>query len=259
MFDLTKETNLKINFPDGTNSKIDTNVEKLINHMQNEILNNQHLPFFYNFKKSADQYSEIFLKFYSYLILNHNQSMTELYQDLFVLFCLDQKVKGKFLEFTKNYDCSNSLLLEKKFDWEGVLVSSSNEINKALDNTRPNCKIIDNYFSSNESQSEYMFSSSPALDLQKKLGSKQKFSSINDIFLKYFDESPIDYLSIDTEGSEIKILEELDFQKFAPTIITVKHRFNEQQAMLDILLSQNNYVRFFKEHSQFDAWYVLQL
>ena len=259
MFDLTKETNLKINFPDGTDSKIDPNVEKLINQLQKEILNNQDLPFFYNFRKSADKYSEIFLKFYSYLITNHNQSMTELYQDLFVLFCLDQKAKGKFLEFTKNYDYSNSLLLEKKFDWEGVLVSSSNEINKALDNTRPNCKIINNYFSSNESQSEYMFSYSPALDLQKKLGSKQKISSVNDIFLKYFDESPIDYLSIDTEGSEIKILEELDFQKFAPTIITVKHRFNEQQAMLDILLSQNNYVRFFKEHSQFDSWYVLQL
>ena len=259
MFDLTKETNLKINFPDNTVSKIDPNVEKLINQLQKEILNNQDLPFFYNFRKSADKYSEIFLKFYSYLISNHNQSMTELYQDLFVLFCLDQKAKGKFLEFTKNYDYSNSLLLEKKFDWEGVLVSSSNEINKTLDNTRPNCKIIDNYFSSNDSQSEYMFSDTSALDLQKPKESQENFSSVNDIFLKYFDESPIDYMSIDTEGSEIKILEELDFKRFAPTIITVKHHFTQQQAKLDILLSQNNYLRFFKEHTQFDAWYVLQL
>jgi len=255
MYDLTKETNLKLNFPDGTVSEIDENVEKLINQLQNEVSNNQFLPFFHNFRKSADQYSEIFLKFYSYLITNHNQSMSDLYQDLFVLFCLDQKEKGNFLEFTKNYDYSNTLLLEKKFDWGGVLVSSANEINK----NRPNCKIIDNYFSSNESQSEYMFSYPPVSDLQIETGTEQKISSVNDIFLKHFNKSPIDYMSIDVDGSEMKILEELDFKKFAPTIITVKHHFSDHEAMLDILLSQNNYLRFFKEHSQFDAWYVLQL
>jgi len=259
MFDLTKETNLKINFADNTVSKIDPNVEKFINQLQKEILNNQDLPFFYNFRKSADKYSEIFLKFYSYLITNHNQSMTELYQDLFVLFCLDQKVKGKFLEFTKKYDYSNSLLLEKKFDWEGVLVSQDVGLNKTLDKNRPNCRIIDNYFCFNESQSEHMLSYPLVPDLQKKKFINQKTFSVNDIFLKYFDESPIDYMSIDVDGSEMKILEELDFKKFAPTIITVKHHFSDHEAMLDILLSQNNYLRFFKEHSQFDAWYVLQL
>ena len=184
-------------------------MEKLINQMQNEILNNQNLPFFYNFRKSADQYSEIFLKFYSYLIANHNQSMTYLYQDLFVLFCLDQKVKGKFLEFTKNYDYSNSLLLEKKFDWEGVLVSSANKI---LDKTRPNCKIIANYFSFDDNLKDSIFSCPSALDLQKPIETEENVSSVNDIFLKYFDESPIDYMSIDVDGSEMKILEELEFK-----------------------------------------------
>ena len=255
MFNITEEKNLKLNFPDGKVSFVDENVQKFISQLQNEISNNQHLPYFYNFKKSVDQYSEIFLNFYSYLITNHNQSMTDLYQDLFVLFCLDQKEKGKFLEFTKNYDYSNSLLLEKKFNWEGVLVSSAKEINK----TRPNCKIIDNYFSANKSQSEYIFSYPPVSDLQKKTETPQKILSANDIFLKHFNKSPIDYMSIDADGSEMKILEEIDLKKFAPTIITVKHHFTEQQAMLDKLLSQNNYLRFFKEHSQFDAWYVLQL
>ena len=255
MFNIIQEKNLKLNFPDGKVSFVDENVQKFISNLQDQISNNHQLPFFHNFRKSADQYSEIFLKFYSYLITNHNQSMSDLYQDLFVLFCLDQKEKGIFLEFTKNYDYSNSLLLEKKFDWEGVLVSSANEINK----TRPNCKIIDNYFSANESKGEYMFSYPPVSDFQKGEETEQKIYSVNDIFLKYFNQSPIDYMSIDADGSEIKILEELDFKKFAPTIITVKHHFSDQQAMLDVLLTQNNYLRFFKEHSQFDAWYVLQL
>ena len=252
---IEKSAELKLN--DGKILTVGQNSLDLTEAFKSNNRNN--LPFFWDLSKTLGNYSDIFLNFYIYLIANNKLSQSQLYQDLFVLFCLDQKVKGKFLEFTKNYDYSNSLLLEKKFDWEGVLVSSSNEINKTLEKTRPNCRMIDNYLSSNDSQSEYMFSIPSALDLQKPKESQENFSSVNDIFLKYFDESPIDYMSIDTEGSEIKILEELDFKRFAPTIITVKHHFSEQQAMLDILLSQNNYLRFFKEHTQFDAWYVLQL
>jgi len=260
MFNITKDTNLKLKFPDGTVSNIDENVQKLISQMQDDVSNNIFLPSFDKFRKSADQYSEIFLKFYSYLIANHKESMSQLYQDLFVLFCLDQKVKGKFLEFTQNHN-SNTLLLEKKFNWEGVLVGLTSELNRTLKKSRPNCKIINNYFSHNfnESYNKNMFSPPLDLDLGKSIETEQNIISVNDIFLKHFTTNPIDYMSIDIEGFEMKILEEFDFKKFAPTIITIKHHFAEQQVMLDVLLSQNNYLRFFKEHSQNNAWYVLQL
>ena len=65
-------------------------------------------------------------------------------------------------------------------------------------------------------------------------------------------------MSVDTEGSELLILENFDFAQFAPEIVTVEHNFTDAQDKLDGLFIKNNYIRVFKEHTQFDAWYVLQ-
>ena len=82
-------------------------------------------------------------------------------------------------------------------------------------------------------------------------------SSLNDVFKKYFNNSPIDYMSVDTEGSELLILQNFDFEKFSPRIVTVEHNYTDNQKKLDTLFIENNYTRIFKEYTQFDAWYVL--
>ena len=82
--------------------------------------------------------------------------------------------------------------------------------------------------------------------------------SLNDVFVKYFDSEQIDYMSVDTEGSELEILRNFDFKKFSPKIVTVEHNFTDQQKKLDELFMMNGYLRFFKDYTQFDAWYVLQ-
>jgi hypothetical protein len=82
--------------------------------------------------------------------------------------------------------------------------------------------------------------------------------SLNDVILKYFKGTQIDYLSVDTEGSELLILENFSFEKYAPKIVTVEHNFSDSQSELDDLLTKNNYRRYFKDFTQFDAWYVRQ-
>ena len=82
--------------------------------------------------------------------------------------------------------------------------------------------------------------------------------SLNDVFIKYFNSSPIDYMSIDTEGSELEILRNFDFKKFGPSILTVEHNHSDEERIIDELLMVNGYIRYFKEHTQFDAWYILQ-
>ena len=57
--------------------------------------------------------------------------------------------------------------------------------------------------------------------------------SLNDVFIKYFNSSPIDYMSVDTEGSELLILEQFDFEKFSPKIVTVEHNFTESETKLE--------------------------
>ena len=80
--------------------------------------------------------------------------------------------------------------------------------------------------------------------------------SLNDLFIEHFDSKPIDYMSVDTEGSELQILEKFNFEKYGPKYITVEHNFTDHQALLDKLLEENGYSRMFGEYSQFDAWYM---
>ena len=85
-----------------------------------------------------------------------------------------------------------------------------------------------------------------------------KTISLNDVISKYFDGIKIDYMSVDTEGSELLILKQFDFDNYAPKVVTVEHNFSDAEAELDELFFRYNYQRFFKGFTQFDAWYVRQ-
>jgi hypothetical protein len=67
----------------------------------------------------------------------------------------------------------------------------------------------------------------------------------------------IDYLSVDTEGSELEILQAFDFANYNIKIMTVEHNFvepNRQEVFK--LLSGEGFVRVFEPLSKFDDWYV---
>jgi len=67
----------------------------------------------------------------------------------------------------------------------------------------------------------------------------------------------IDYVSIDTEGSELAILQAFDFADFDIKIMTVEHNFiesNRQEVFK--LLSGKGFMRLFESLSKFDDWYV---
>ena len=81
--------------------------------------------------------------------------------------------------------------------------------------------------------------------------------SLTDMLEKYDAPSIIDYLSIDTEGSEFEILQAHNFKKFKFNIITVEHNYTEQRKKIFELLTANGYIRKYTELSHFDDWYVL--
>ena len=91
---------------------------------------------------------------------------------------------------------------------------------------------------------------------QKGYSVKVSTISLNEVFKKYFNGESIDYMSVDTEGSEFLILSKFNFKKYGPKIVTVEHNFTENENKLDNLFEKNNYTRYFVKNSQFDAWYV---
>ena len=66
----------------------------------------------------------------------------------------------------------------------------------------------------------------------------------------------IDYLSIDTEGSEYEILKNFDFEKYSFKVITVEHNNTVNETLINQLLEKNGYKRQLDEISQFESWYT---
>jgi hypothetical protein len=83
-----------------------------------------------------------------------------------------------------------------------------------------------------------------------------KTISLEDLLAKHGAPQKIDYLSIDTEGSEFEILNNFNFDKYQFTIITCEHNFTPARGEIFSLLTKKGYVRKYEELSQFDDWYV---
>ena len=80
--------------------------------------------------------------------------------------------------------------------------------------------------------------------------------SLEDMLDKHGAPSKIDYLSIDTEGSEFDILKDFDFEKYDIKIITCEHNFTKSRKDIFSLLTSNGYQRKLTGASKFDDWYV---
>ena len=277
-----KPRNIKINFKNGQVSQIDENVHQLVVGLQNEInFEKKQFPFFWNLTKKINDFDSILLEFYSYLLKHRKSSKSQLFQDLFVQFIHNDKTNGTFLEFgaTDGISLSNSVMLENKFGWTGVLAEPSPQWKQKLFENRPNATILtDCIYSETGKKLDFFVSDSGVLSTLEEFRESDALSmpgntrarnasgyncevktiSLNDVISKYFDGIKIDYMSVDTEGSELLILKQFDFDNFAPKVVTVEHNFGEAEDELDELFFRHNYQRFFKGFTQFDAWYVRQ-
>ena len=204
----------------------------------------------------------------SKIMFYFSQSHSQLRQDLFALNQLNFKKNGFFLEFgaTDGINLSNTYLLEKKFNWKGILVEPAKCFYKELKKRR-NC-YIENKIVYKDSKSKLIFCETynPELSTISQnsnrnrdfIQSKYELEtiSLNDLLRKYNMPKIIDYLSIDTEGTEFDILNNFNFKEFKFRIITCEHNFGFNRKKIFKLLSKNNYTRKFTEISQFDDWYI---
>lgn len=203
----------------------------------------------------------------------YQKSKSQLGQDLFVLNQFNFKENGYFVEFgaTNGLDLSNTFLLEKEFGWKGIVAEPCKSWHTDLKKNR-NCKIDTNCvwvnsnseLNFNETESaEYStitdFNSNDYNIKKRKNVNQYKVStiSLNDLLIKYDAPQNIDYLSIDTEGSEYEILRYFDFKKYSINVITVEHNFTSQREQIFNLLSKQGYERVLKSISKWDDWYIL--
>jgi FkbM family methyltransferase len=218
-----------------------------------------------------------------YLI--HSQSQFS--QDLFVISEIScRELPPFFVEFgaMDGKRFSNTFLLEIFFKWNGILCEPAKVYFDALKQNR-NC-IIDRRcvfsrsneyvefsevqnpdakfnFSSPELSTitEFIEDNSWATEIRIKNSIKYNVEtvSLNDLLLQNKAPYNIGYLSIDTEGSELAILNSFDFSKHRIEIISVEHGYiEEKRKNLNSLLSKNGYKLKYKSIFGPDDIYVLK-
>lgn len=209
--------------------------------------------------------------FLAYALKNFNLSKAQAFQDVFALFMTNEKKGGYFVEFgaTNGVTLSNSYLLEKSFGWNGILAEPARCWHAELRANR-NCKIETrcvwdksgeslefNEVSAGELSTINSFSGSDghSHDRQKGKVYEVETISLNEMLEKHGAPQEIDYLSVDTEGSELTILNSFDFSKYDIRIITVEHNFTGLREKIHDLLRQKGYKRMLEKFSNWDDWY----
>jgi len=194
--------------------------------------------------------------------------MSEMYKSQFgqdrhvVETIYKNKKNGYFIEVGA-YDgmyMSNTYLLEHKYDWKGICVECNPLHFSNLIKNRPHCDNCDyGVYHSDDNVlsfidddtggcSGFVETNSHTHILHKKV-IEVKTKTLTTILDMYNAPHFIDFLSLDTEGSEFDILNAHDFEKYTFGYICVEHNFIEKNRIkIRQLLESKGYIFYRENH-----------
>lgn len=195
-------------------------------------------------------------------------SYSQFGQDIHVLDYYSNKSNGFFIDVGA-YDgkeISNTYLLEHQFNWKGICFEPlPNEFEKCKKN-RPNSICINNaVFSQSDKEfsfavhlglsgiKEYINKHAHILDTCEYI--KVKTVTLTEILDKYNAPLNIDYMSIDTEGSELEVLKGIDFDRYSFGVMHIEHN-NEEPKRSDIRSFLENKGYHFDRQNEVDDYYI---
>jgi FkbM family methyltransferase len=198
-------------------------------------------------------------------------SYAQRFQDLWALWECGFQQSGYFVEFGAlgGRDFSNTFLLEQ-LGWNGVVAEPHPAFEQRLRRNR-HCHISTKcvYDESGRRVTFHAVRGRPALSTIAGFGDDDwahlradhvahevETISLNDLLLESAAPPRIEFMSIDTEGSELRILEAFDFTGFAIACISVEHNDHHREALKSIL-AEHGYRRKWPEISGHDDWYVM--
>jgi FkbM family methyltransferase len=220
------------------------------------------LDFYLLFKKKLNETGTELLSDINNLVESKSQNG----QDLFALLTNNFKKNGVFIEFGA-YDgviFSNTHLLEKHFGWNGILIDPIPSHYKKLKLHRK-CKIIHGAITA-EQHENVLIEETAASDLSKfvikrkffKKIHKVKAFTLSQVMNQCLTADQIDFLSIDTEGTELEILKSIDLNRYKINSVCVEHNFREGSEEMVKYMVNNGYEHLYGEYSKNDYWFVLK-
>ena len=246
-----------------------------------ELASSDELKFYRSLENSTILYSQLPQDKRELIAEFLPQSKAQLAQDLFALAFSESTSPKFFVEFgaTDGVSLSNTWLLEKKLGWNGILAEPAKTWHEALAKNR-SCS-IDTRCVAKASGLKYQFlevsksdESCPELssiescadngDPHSKIRLRNSNSyevetiSLDDLLDQHNAPNEIQFLSLDTEGSELEILQAYSFGSRKIHSICVEHNYvKESRSKIKALLLDNGYKQVLQQASKWDDWYVL--
>lgn len=224
----------------------------------------------WRFSSNRSALEDAFLRF---VLAHQHEAQAQLFQDLFVGWVYGSKRSGYFVEFgaTDGVTLSNTHWLARTLEWRGLLAEPARGWHDALGRNRPDAS-IDHRCVWKATGERLVFNETPFRELStidalsgndghaqaRVQGERYEVAtvSLNDLLREHGAPGRIDYLSVDTEGSEADILEAFDWRSTAVGVVTVEHNSTANRDRLHRLLSQQGFRRVFETFSRWDDWYV---
>ena len=211
-------------------------------------------------------------RFARFVCTHLRDARAQFFQDLWVLFELEEQRGGYFVEFgaSDGQALSNTWLLEQQHGWTGIL-AEPNPVNHPSLHTRHATLDTRCVYAASGATMEFHATDNPVLSTLAQFSDADFHASTRrarqsimvetvslDDLLDQHDAPPvIDYLSVDTEGSEYDILAAYSFRRHV-RCLSVEHNFTPARQTIDRLLRGKGYVQRFPYASQADSWYVHQ-
>lgn len=223
--------------------------------------------------EEADINKRRILEFSELVMRRQGESTSQLGADLWVLFELDELREGYFVEFGAGdgHFLSNTWLLEAHYGWSGILAEPNATVFPTLQAHRPLCTTDPRavYREGGTTQtlivadigvlsalSEFAEEDEHA---EARRGGKEiqvETVTLNQLLEDHNAPDHINYLSLDTEGGELEILQGFDFERRTVDLISVEHNYEPSRQSIQTLLDARGYERVFADFSNFDDWYV---
>lgn len=198
-------------------------------------------------------------------------------QEYLILMLLGNIKSGYFVEFgaIDGITNSNSYYFEKFLGWNGILAEPAKKWHKKLKYNRhvhieTNCVFSESNLSfefvetGNWKGGNTLITYLNSDNKNRIISDKYLVEtiSLNDLLDKFEAPRHIEFMSIDTEGSELEIIGSLNFSKYSFSVICIEHNdLTKKREAIRSIFEKNDYVRLPLSESltKVDDWYVSKI
>jgi hypothetical protein len=203
-----------------------------------------------------------------------DQGWSQFSQDKFVLFCLEEPRGGTFVEFggADGLTHSNSALLESGYGWHGLLLEPNPFEFPLLRRNRPGCRALNAAVKCSDADEMDLvicgqLSTVRGFEPADKHSAARSTSGIlrrvrcvdlnEAIVAAGFGSETLDYLSVDSEGSELAILRRFNFER-GPRILTLEcnERAADEAAIRSVMAANGYRETMSQRLTAPDLWFV---